>query len=91
MSIYLACGHAGRCGEPAFRRLGRRHVSHLVMKMVRMSIRVWLKVIVQGMMGRKSRSNRWQRRCSSRGLGVEASETVMELAGLVMMWTGGIC
>ena len=47
------------------------------MKIVRMAIRVWLKVIVQGMIGRKFRSNRWQRRCSS--------------DGLVMMLTGGIC
>ena len=61
------------------------------MKMARMAIRVWLKVTVQGMMGRKFRSNRWQRRCFARDLGVEASETVLELAGLVMMWTGGIC
>ena len=90
-NVYLACGNTGRCGKPALRRLGRRHVSHLVMKMVRMAIRVWLKVIVQGMMSRKFRSNRWQRTCSSRGLGVEASETVLELAGMVMMWTGGIC
>ena len=33
-NIYLACGNTGRCGKPALRRLGWRHVRHLVMKKV---------------------------------------------------------